>query len=270
MELGEKIRIARQETGMSQRQLCGDTITRNMLSQIEHGTARPSMDTLRYLASRLGKPVSWFLDENTVTSPNQTVMADIRRAYGDGAFEAAWEMLCCYETNDEIYDREYHLLTALVLLELAGKAIADDRIPYARELLGKAKENEQSLSYCRAALRRERWLLQSRLSGEELADACRKLPPLDGELLIRAENALNQKQPERAEALLTAAEDRESPRWNLLMGQAQISRQQYRMAADHLKKAEPVYPEVCAPLLETCYRELGDYRQAYAYACKQR
>ena len=65
MELGEKILRARQEAGLSQRQLCGDTITRNMLSQIEHGTAKPSMTTLQILAARLGKPVSYFLDEET-------------------------------------------------------------------------------------------------------------------------------------------------------------------------------------------------------------
>ena len=54
MELGQKLRLARQEAGLSQRQLCGEVITRNMLSQIENGTAKPSMETLRYLAGRLG------------------------------------------------------------------------------------------------------------------------------------------------------------------------------------------------------------------------
>ena len=52
MELGQKLRLARQEAGLSQRQLCGEVITRNMLSQIENGSAKPSMETLRYLAGR--------------------------------------------------------------------------------------------------------------------------------------------------------------------------------------------------------------------------
>lgn len=43
MELGEKLRLARLEAGLSQRALCGDEITRNMLSRIENGAARPSM-----------------------------------------------------------------------------------------------------------------------------------------------------------------------------------------------------------------------------------
>ena len=58
MELGQRLKAARLEMGLSQRQLCGDVITRNMLSQIENGSARPSMDTLRYLAAQLGRPIA--------------------------------------------------------------------------------------------------------------------------------------------------------------------------------------------------------------------
>ncbi len=46
MGIGQQIRSARMEMGLSQRQLCGDVITRNMLSQIENGTATPSLATL--------------------------------------------------------------------------------------------------------------------------------------------------------------------------------------------------------------------------------
>ena len=87
MELGEKLLCARQEAGLSQRQLCGDVITRNMLSQIEHGTARPSMDTLRYLASRLGKPMSFFLEEDVVTSSNLLLMQQARNCWKAGKAE---------------------------------------------------------------------------------------------------------------------------------------------------------------------------------------
>ena len=47
MDLGRRLKQARLDAGLSQRQLCGTEITRNMLSQIENGNARPSMDTLR-------------------------------------------------------------------------------------------------------------------------------------------------------------------------------------------------------------------------------
>ena len=68
MELGEKLRQARMEAGLSQRQLCGEEITRNMLSLIENGAAKPSMKTLQYLAARLEKSVSYFLEETAVLS----------------------------------------------------------------------------------------------------------------------------------------------------------------------------------------------------------
>ena len=86
MTLGEKIRAARLEAGLSQRQLCDGSITRNMLSQIENGAARPSMATLQLLSQRLGKTVSYFLDEQAVVSPNLSCMAAARQALaaGDG------------------------------------------------------------------------------------------------------------------------------------------------------------------------------------------
>mgnify|MGYP002509098608 CR=1 FL=1 len=43
MELGQRLKAARLEMGLSQRQLCGDVITRNMLSQIENGRVEPSL-----------------------------------------------------------------------------------------------------------------------------------------------------------------------------------------------------------------------------------
>ena len=54
MTLGEKLRRTRQERGLTQKQLAGERITRNMLSQIENDLAQPSMRTLEYLADALG------------------------------------------------------------------------------------------------------------------------------------------------------------------------------------------------------------------------
>ena len=50
MNLGEKIKAARLERHMTQKDVVGDYITRNMLSKIENGSATPSVKTLEYLA----------------------------------------------------------------------------------------------------------------------------------------------------------------------------------------------------------------------------
>ncbi len=53
MNIGEKIKSLRTAKLMTQSELAGSEITRNMLSRIENGAAQPSLDTLRYLANRL-------------------------------------------------------------------------------------------------------------------------------------------------------------------------------------------------------------------------
>lgn len=64
MNLGEKIKKARLEAKMTQAQLAGDKITRNMLSQIENGKATPSVSTVNYISERLGLPGGYLLSES--------------------------------------------------------------------------------------------------------------------------------------------------------------------------------------------------------------
>lgn len=222
MELGEKIRRARLEAGLSQRQLCGEEITRNMLSLIENGAAKPSVKTLRYLADQLGKPLSFFLDE------------------------AAPE-----------HDR---ILEAAHALDRAEEALAAGKDIYAAQLLEK-------VTWPR--LRREKLLLCAKLPGAKLTEVAAQLPSLDEELLLRAEAALADGLADRCEKLLLAVEDPASPRWQLLMGRLCVTRLDWARAAAYLEQAENACPEA-VPLLEVCFRELGDYRRAYEYACKQK
>lgn len=113
MELGEKLRNARLEAGLSQRQLCGQAITRNMLSQIENGSARPSMSTLQYLAGQLGKPVSYFLQEETVLSPNPALLQQARQAYSQRQYDAVLALADQYQGPDPLFDEEWHYLLSL-------------------------------------------------------------------------------------------------------------------------------------------------------------
>ena len=262
MELGEKLLLARQEAGLSQRQLCGDAITRNMLSQIEHGTARPSMDTLRYLASRLGKPVSFFLEEDVVTSSNLALMQRAREAWQAGDGEKTRQLLQEYRFPDETFDWERRYLTAVSILMAAEQALSDGKDLYARQLLEEMEAFPE--------LERKKLLIQGRIPGANLPAISRQLPSLDGELLLRAQAALSEGNSNRAAVLLEAAENREGPEWNLLRGKAFLARKQYAAAAECLQKAEATHPAECASMLETCFRELGDFKRAYEYACKQR
>lgn len=59
-EIGKRIREARRKRSMTQSELCGGKITRNLLSLIESGKSSPSIDTLCYIADRLDLPVGYF------------------------------------------------------------------------------------------------------------------------------------------------------------------------------------------------------------------
>ncbi len=61
MNIGEKIKKLRSAKLMTQSELVGDEITRNMLSRIENGAANPSMETVRYIAGRLNVSPSYLL-----------------------------------------------------------------------------------------------------------------------------------------------------------------------------------------------------------------
>lgn len=265
MTLGEKLRTARTVAGMTQRQLCGEEITRNMLSQIEHDTATPSMKTLTYLAKQLGKPVSFFLEEETVVSPNQEAMALARCAFDEGNLSGVLEALSQYQAPDGVYDRERQLLEILVRLNLAQQALEQGKAPYARELLEQAGTIGQSAPYRTPELENRRLRLLAQVPGTRV-----QLPSLDADLLIHAGAAVTDGDWDRARSLLEAVRDKRHPRWNLLRGEIYWQERSYIAAKACYHAAEERYPRETAHRLEQCYRELGDFRRAYEYACKQR
>ena len=221
MELGEKIRRARLAAGLSQRQLAGDEITRNMLSLIENGTAKPSVKTLRYLSGRLEKPLSYFLEDWDAPDPGR-----------------GWEAL-----------------------RQAARALEEGRDRYAENLLQEARGDGDDFL-------RRKLLLSAALPGADIPALCAALPSLDEELLLRALGALESGALDRCRALLDAAQQQEAAQWLLLSGRLEMARGNYAGAKDVLLRAESTSP-AAVPLLEICFRELGDYKSAYEYACKR-
>lgn len=70
MTLGQRIKEARLEKQLTQQELVGEYITRNMLSKIENDSATPSVRTLEYLADRLGLSPGEFLSDDAPHSEN--------------------------------------------------------------------------------------------------------------------------------------------------------------------------------------------------------
>ena len=257
MELGEKLRQARLEAGLTQRQVCGETITRNMLSQIENGSAKPSMQTLQYLAARLGKSVGYFLEEQAPQLPNLAVMEAARQAKG----KQVLELLAQYESPDPVFDPERWLLEALTCLELAAQAV-EERPAFARELLERAAQAGGKTPYYTSQLEAERLQLCHR-AGAPVEES--RLPSLDEQLLLRAELA---GATERGARLLDAMQERPL-RWYYLRGRCYEQTGNLEMAVACYHQAEGSDRQIYSRL-EQCYMRLEDYKKAYEYACKQR
>lgn len=257
MDLGSKIKAARTEKGLSQRQLCGEHMTRNMLSQIENGSARPSMKTLGYLAQQLGKPVSYFLEEQSVVFPNQQSINEAKTALALGNLEKMRHALDDFREPDPQFFDERQLLEYYWHLKRATQALAENMTPYGVKLLYRALELEGL--YITAELRyRCRVLLA--LAGEPICVEC----DMDA-LLARAGQC---EDPKRRLEILAASDETDNKAWHRLRADALFALCRYEEAAAAYHMATQnteIYGK-----LEICYRELGDYKKAYEYACKQR
>ena len=69
MNIGAKIKNLRKQKGISQSELSGSVITRNMLSQIETGKAMPSLATLIYISSVLDTPIEYLVSDKEDAFP---------------------------------------------------------------------------------------------------------------------------------------------------------------------------------------------------------
>lgn len=106
MNIGEKIRELRVAKLMTQSELAGSHITRNMLSCIENGTAQPSLSTILYIAGRLNVPAGFLLAEqgDEIVYRKMNSLANIKSAYTAGDVWGC-RSLClsgCPNPDDEI------------------------------------------------------------------------------------------------------------------------------------------------------------------------
>src|SRR3954468_15573594 len=76
--LGQRIRAARHERGMSQEQLAAPEFTKSYVSAVERGKTRPSLKALDLMSRRLGIPMSELLAAAPPTerTPNLDVLGN--------------------------------------------------------------------------------------------------------------------------------------------------------------------------------------------------
>ncbi|MBE6684892.1 MAG: helix-turn-helix transcriptional regulator [Ruminococcaceae bacterium] len=146
MNLGQKIKNLRVEKMMTQKELAGGEITRNMLSQIENGLAQPSLSTVFYLAKKLSVPAGYLLSEGDEEFIyNKTAaMKNIKRAYVDRNFELCRD-ICLSSFNE--FDDELELILTDCCFGVAENSMKEGQLHKARDFLDEAILHSESTMF---------------------------------------------------------------------------------------------------------------------------
>ena len=146
MTLGQKLRQTRLSKGLSQSQVAGGCVTRNMLSQIENDQASPSMRTLEHLARALDVSVGWLLsDEQT-----DAALEKMRRARTLFREEDYAGCLALFAQDAPSGD-EMLLLCSQAAGMLAAQRLAAENFSGAKELAQQALDWNRKESVCKRA-----------------------------------------------------------------------------------------------------------------------
>ncbi|MBQ7354294.1 MAG: helix-turn-helix transcriptional regulator [Clostridia bacterium] len=133
MTLGQKIRSLRKERGLTQAALCGEHMTRNMLSQIENDVATPSLQTVCFLAKQLTVPVGYLLDDgaDALVYRKAGLIDQIRAHYASGRWQDCIDD--CKQLSD--FDDELALLLADCYLQEGLTAFYKGHLESAAHLI---------------------------------------------------------------------------------------------------------------------------------------
>ena len=144
MEIGKRIKRFRTEKEMTQAELAGDFITRNMLSLIEAGKAQPSLPTVEYIANRLNVPIGVLVsdDESEKFFRKIQRLGKIKKAFAEKNHQI------CRELCESVYgDDEIYLMLSKCVLENAKELFFDGRMKSACREFDKAVEISSKTIY---------------------------------------------------------------------------------------------------------------------------
>lgn len=125
MEIGKKIKRFRTEKEMTQAELAGDFITRNMLSLIEAGKAQPSLPTVEYIAKKLNVPLGVLVSDDESDGFFRKIqrLGSIKKAFAEKNYALCRELCESVDGDDEIY-----LILSKCVLENAKELFFDGKL----------------------------------------------------------------------------------------------------------------------------------------------
>ena len=287
MNIGERIRELRISKLMTQADLAGDRITRNMLSCIENGSANPSLSTIIYIAGRLGVPAGFLLAEqgDEMAYRKMSNLSNIKKAYTTGDVQSC-RSLClsgCPEPDDEI-----SLLLANCDAEIAAEEFWSGRLRSSCRFFDEALSYAEKTIYSTDAIEAEirvYFRFMERISHtlySDLLDEGKALSVKSNSIIsqyLDALDALDNGDVTVAEALINQLTQSGSNSFfeAHLQSKLLIVQKNYKQAYRALQQ---LLQDSGTPLnkielytvlgdLEICCREDEDYKNAYRYASEK-
>lgn len=140
--LGANIRAARTALGLTQGELAGGDVTRNMLSRIENGAALPSLTTLCAIAERLGVPPGALLGDLDGYSLLR-ITDELRKLLVKKRYSELLDRLSDYlektqKSESELQSPELNYILIEALTKRAGELFAAGKLTAAAELIERA------------------------------------------------------------------------------------------------------------------------------------
>lgn len=135
-ELGKRLKTARLSKKMTQSDVAGTFITRNMLSLIESGNATPSVKTLEYLADRLDLPMERLLSESVEQNtefPDFQLLKQAKKLLTEKKYAQILELVKAEGT----FADELHAIRSMAQLEIASSLSAS----------GQTEQIQQAVTY---------------------------------------------------------------------------------------------------------------------------
>lgn len=283
MNIGERIRALRNAKMMTQSELAGKQITRNMLSCIENGSAMPSLSTVMYLASRLGVPAGFLLaeDGDEFNYKKMNAMPNIKRAYVARDYRICRDICLSLGGKDD----EICSLICLCAFNLAREKFGDGKLNDAVALFDEASAYRAESMYPLVGVTEIASVylaymhdispsLYSDIPGDDTSDIpsealtdpfCRYYMIL--RLLDRPEGEV------MSRMYLEHFTDAERQYAAHIRARIAIGKRNYQEAYNELRTLLNGETEVAAPVmyfvfsdLERCCSAMSDYRGAYEYS----
>ena len=281
-KIGEKIRSLRVAKRMTQAELAGDQITRNMLSLIENGSALPSLQTVMYISERLSVPAGILLarESEELIYRKMTELLKIKSRFNAGEYKICAAM--CEDLLGDNTDDEIDHILSMCHFNIAKEAFNEGKLHTSCMEFDLACVHAENTMYGSGHLRSAvavYFEYMIRLSptltsdfgydsfkGEyELSDPfCR---------YVKALLAYERGDVETVGAFLSEYGDNSTAYVSHMKALKEMSSGNYSVACDILKAILNGNDADCTVImydifknLETCCREIGDYKGAYEYS----